>query len=514
MIAWSAGVSRWSLLYTIVAFLLVGFFAGRNVSSWPARISYPGEESYEGAALAEVALLGRGGPVYAAASPSGFSGMTYGPLYYIVGSHLINPYAPSYLPLRIFSAFAILGCAAECALLAFRLTRSRLAACLSPLVFLSYGIVTFHGVSALSDNVALFLFFTGFLLAHRFRESRAILFAVPLMALGFYYKPQFIAGPLAVLAYLALEKHYSRAAQFAALLAGSGMVLFAIFEWVVFRGQEFWRHFLLFQAALFSWRQWEMGLLVFTLMLAAPVLLASEFLRKQPDRMMACYLVSAVVLGIVTIGKATAFIQYFYESILSVSLLVPGLLAKRIAQGRGVIEVMVLLAIGLIAGQWFTPPAPNGADRGQHEALQSFFKSHFASDARALGFREGDLIQAGFETPFSDLFQTEILARRGIISDRYLITEIQNRAFSLIVLDFNLETERDGNWLNYYLTANAREVIAENYELSNISRVPFPERSASRLDRFYIYVPRQPKAWRAAFAPPIRRPDGTRRILK
>jgi hypothetical protein len=44
---------RTHVLCSISAFLLAGFFAVRNVSSWPARISYPGDESYEGVALAE-----------------------------------------------------------------------------------------------------------------------------------------------------------------------------------------------------------------------------------------------------------------------------------------------------------------------------------------------------------------------------------------------------------------------------------------------------------------------------
>jgi hypothetical protein len=44
---------RTHILCSISAFLLAGFFAVRNVSAWPARISYPGDESYEGVALAE-----------------------------------------------------------------------------------------------------------------------------------------------------------------------------------------------------------------------------------------------------------------------------------------------------------------------------------------------------------------------------------------------------------------------------------------------------------------------------
>jgi hypothetical protein len=472
------------------AFLLVVLFVARNISSWPARISYPGEESYEGCALAEIARLAEGVPIYAPPSSEGFAGATYGPLFFLVGSRLINPGSPSYVPIRLLSALAILGCAAGCGLLAFWLTGSRVAAWLSPLVFLSYGVVTYHGVSMLSDNVALFLFFSGFLVAYRFRNSPAILLAVPLMTLGFYYKQQFIAGPLAVFAYLLIERRYARAAQFAGLLAVCGIGMFAFFQWVVFRGQEFWRHFLFYQSTLFSWHQWEIGFVVFLLMFAAPMLLGFEFLRKHPDRMMLCYLVCAVLLGIVTIGKESAFLQYFYELILSVSVLMPALLASRLTQRRGAAEVVILIAVALVTGQWYTPPPPKPADVVQHDAVQSFLRQNFPPRSRALGFRGGDLVQAGFDTPFADLFQTELLARRGVVPDQELLARIRDRWFSVIILDFDLKKERDPQWLDMYLTASTREAIEQNYELGEQIEIPLPERFNPQ-DRFYIYVPKR-----------------------
>ncbi|HXH49224.1 MAG TPA: hypothetical protein VNM47_07745 [Terriglobia bacterium] len=473
----------------LAAFLLAGFFAIRNLSSWHTRITYPGEESYEGCALAEIARLGQGIPIYAPPSDEGFAGATYGPLYYLVGSWLINPASPSYTPLRLLSALAILGCAAGCGLLAFWITRSQLTAYLSPLVFLSYGIVSFHGVSALSDSVALLLFFAGFLVAYRFRNSEGILLAAPLMCLGFYYKPQYIAGPLAVMLFLILEKRYARLAQFLGMLALFGFGLLGFFQWVVFPGQQFWRHFFLYQATLFSWYQFKIGLLVFVLMFGVAVLLAFEYLRTHPDRMLICYFGCAVILGIVTIGKQTAFIQYFFESILMVSVLVPALVLKRAEKGKYPVDIMVLLAIALFAGQWYTPPAPAPSARGQFEAVQSYFRQNFPPHAQAIGLRGGDLIQAGFDTPFSDLLQTELLARRGVLSDEHLLKQIRAGWFSLIVLDFDLQKETDPIWLNYYLTPAAREAIKGSYRVVDSLQVPDPEKLWEK-DRFYIYIPK------------------------
>ena len=482
-------MSRGGIACCVIAYLIAGFFAARNVSSWQARIIYPGEESYEGAALGEIARFGQGVQIYLPPSAEGFNGGTYGPLYYLVSARLLERDNPSYRPLRELSAIAILGCALGCGLLAYWLTRSQIAAWLSPLVFLSYGVVTYHGVSALSDNVALFLFFSGFLLAYRFRNSAALLLSVPVMTLGFYYKPQFIAGPLAVFAYLLLEKQYRRAAQFTAALAVCGFGLLAVFQFIAFPGQQFWRHFFLYQATLFSLNQFKIGLLVFAFMLAAPLLLAFDYLRRNPHRMILCYLVAAVLLGIVTIGKESAFIQYFYESFLLVSALVPALLVTRAKQRAAPVEVVLLLGIGLVAGQWYTPPAPSAAAFAQNAVVQSYLRQNFPAGSRALGFREGDLLLAGLDTPFADLFQIELLSKRRVVPDDAMLARIRERWFAVIVLDFDLGTERDPITLNYYLNEPARQAIAENYEAVGKLEVPSPEKLWEK-DQFYIYAPR------------------------
>jgi hypothetical protein len=483
-------MSRGGVACCVVAFLIAGFFAARNLSSWHTRIVYPGEESYEGAALGEIARLGRGVTIYSPPDDQGFAGATYGPLYYLLGARLIDPAKPSYVPLRLLSAISILGCALGCGLLAFWLTRSWIAAGLSPLVFLSYGVVTYHGVSALSDNVSLFLFFCGFLIAYRFRNSAELLLSVPVMTLGFYFKPQFIAGPLAIFAFLVLEKRYRRAAEFTGLLAVCGFGLVAVFQFIAFPGQQFWRHFFLYQATLLSWVQFKVGILVFALMLAAPLLLAFDFLRRYPDRMMLCYLVAAVLLGIITIGKESAFIQYFYESLLLVSVLVPALLVTRLGERTAPIEVVLLLGFGMVAGQWYTPRAPSAEAFAQNAAVQAYLRQNFPAGSRGLGFREGDLLLAGFDTPFADLFQTELLSKRGVVPDREMIERIRGRWFSVILLDFDISTERDPVTLNYYLNEPARRAIAESYEIRATLPVPSPEKLWEK-DQFYIYVPRQ-----------------------
>jgi hypothetical protein len=486
-----------SILFISVVFLLVGCFAWRNLSTWPAIINYPDDESYEGVVLATMIHLRQGVPIYAPGATGHFDGATYGPLYYLLGERLVNPQSPSYLPLRLLSAFAILGCAVCCGLLAFWLTGRPLAGWLSWFVFVSYGMVTGHGLLALSDSVALLLAFSGFLVAYRWRNSGAVLFAAPLMVLSFYYKPQYIAGSLAVLLYLALEKRYRQALEFAGLLAFCGLGLFALFQWVVFSGQAFWRHFLLYQSSLLSWHLLGRALFTFALLLLFPLIFAVEYLRRYFNKLLGCYLLLAVLAGLLTYSKKAGGVHYFFESVFLLCVLVPALLANRLARRVYPVELVLVLGLMLIAGQLFEPRPPQSSDIAQHGAMQSFLVRNFPGRARALSHDPGDLLQAGLEAPFSSLYEQELFSRLGIISDAGLVAQIQDHRFAVIVLHFDISQEHDPDWLRAYATPALLGAIKTNYNLDASLTMPAPIRKEPK-DRFYIYVPRPPASAPAA----------------
>jgi hypothetical protein len=480
--------SNCSLVCGLAAFLITGLFAARNLATWPARLAYTGDESYEGVALAEMIHLRQGVPVYAAAATEGYDAATYGPLYYMLAGRLVNPNRPSYFPLRLLSTLGILGCAAGCGMLAFWLTQNYLAAFLSPLVFLSYGMVTAHGIQALSDSVALFLAFSGFLVAYRFRVRRAILLALPLIILSFYYKPQYVASPIAVFFFLLLDKRFRLAVEFAGLLAFGILGLFGFFEWVVFPGQAFWRHFLLSQTSLVSWHRFGLALFVLIILLFLPLVFGIEYLRAHPNRIISCYLFLAVLLGVLTYSKNGSGVHYFFESVLLVSTLIPALMVKQTASLATPIDLVLVLGIMLFAGQWSTKPAPQPSDFAQHTAVESFLRQNFPRHAKALSASPGELLQAGLETPFSGLFQLAQLAQRGVISDRDLAVQIRGRQFSVIVLNLDLQQERDPFWLYYNLTPATLDAIEHSYVLSVSLDMPAPQKLRAQ-DRYYFYEP-------------------------
>jgi hypothetical protein len=477
-------------LLGLAALLLAGGFAARQLSSWPARLRYPGEENLaEGMCLAEMEHLRRGVAIYAPPSPERFDASIYGPLYYLVGTRLIDPERPAYLPLRLISMLGTLGCAAGCALLAFWLSGRLLTAGLASLTFLSYGIVSIHGLSARADLVALCLSFAGFLVAYRFRNSNALMLAAPLMLAGFFYKQQFVAGPLAVLVYLLHEKRYRHTLWFVAALAGEGLALLGYLEWVIFPGEAILLHFFRYNLVSFAWSSFQIGMIFLGLILVVPTLMGLEYLRHHRDWLLGCYLAFAFLLSIVPTAKVGSDTNYFLEFVLILSVLFSALLAEGIGQQSDAGVLIALLAVTLFLSQWFARPAPDAQDTARDEAIQRFLRKNFEARSPALGYYAGDLVRAGLEVPISNIYQYAQLVRKGTLSDRELMQQFVQGRFNVIILTFDIRREVGEDWSNNYLTIPQRRAIMENYRLAAIMDLPGPERFKAG-DRFYAWVPR------------------------
>lgn len=473
-----------------VAVLLAGLFAGRQVGSWAVRLRYPGEGDFvDGNRLAEMQHLRQGVPVYAPASPQHFDAMFHGPLYYLLGARLIDPEQPAYGPIRLLSVVATIGSAVGCALLAYWLAQNFFAGALAALTLLSYGFVMQYGASARADSMAVCLSVWGFLAAYRFRESRKLLLAVPLMLLGFFCKPQFVAGGLAVVLYLALEKRYRRAAEFAALLAAGGLVLGLVFQFGVFRGQAFLRHLVVYNLLPWSRHTFFFGLMFFGAVLALPVLLAIEYLRSYPDKLLSCTMGCTCLLSLLTAARMGSDTNHFLECVVLPAALVAALMARRISEPGRAPELLVLLLLVLLLGQLFTLPAPSRRDFSRDGAIQAFLRRNFPPRTPALGFYAGDLIRAGLDCPISDLYFYAQLIRKGRFSDQGLKDEISHRRFGLIVADLDLRNESAPFPYDYCLTKPLRQAILQNYRLAASLELPSGEAHYAE-SRFNVWVPR------------------------
>jgi len=474
---------------TLMAFIVASVFAARNLARWPACLRYPGElDNAEGRALAEMVHLRTGISIYARPSAGKFDAAIYGPMYYLLGARLVNPERPSYYPLRVVSMLATLGCAAGCALLAFRLSRSGLAAALAPILFLGFGHVAFISLSARSDMGALLLAFSGFLVAHRFQHSRMILFACPLFVLALFYKQQFVAAPLAILLFLIAEKRYRLAAEFTAFLSMAAVALTALFQFVVFRGQAFATHLIVYNLLPFSLRGFLIFLALFSVTVAPLLLAGIETLRLRRDKLVGWYLGCAVCLALLMLAKQGSAVNYFVETILVLSPLLAVLAAHRAgnAQVPGAVELLLLVGIVLSIGEWkVAHPSPRPEDFAHDRVLQAFLRREVPAGASALGEYTGDLTRAGLATPISDLYQYSWLVCRGRLSDTDLVTQIRLQRFAVIMLAADLRIEREAHSGFLCLAEPVHRAVLQSYQLERVFPSPFRYESSS----YYAWVP-------------------------
>ncbi len=122
-------------------------------------------------------------------------------------------------------------------------------------------------------------------------------------------------------------------------------------------------------------------------------------------------------------------------------------------------------------------------------AVQAYLKQRFPPRTPALGRYSGDLVRAGLETPITNIYHYTWLVRAGVLSDRDLVFQLQNRRFGVIVLTFDLQNDQDSYWENVDLTKAMRRAIQENYQLDEILEMPDPEKFRAE-DRLYVWVPR------------------------
>jgi hypothetical protein len=477
----------------LVALLLAGMFAGRQIGNWPIMLQYPGEQHrVEGISVADMVRLREGVPVYAEPTRGTFQAANYGPLYFLLGSRLINPLEPAYLPIRLVSVVATLLSAAICGVLAFWLSRKFLVGVLASLLFLSAPFVTRHGVSARPDLGALTLWLGGFLVGYRFRDNRKILWAIPLMVAGFFYKQQFIAAGVATFLFLLLERRYRQAAEFAGIFALSAGILITVFHFVVFPGQTFVQHFLFYNIFPFTLWRAARGLGYFGVLILIPLLLGIMCVRARGDKMLGCFIGTAGFLNLVLSARIGSDTNYFLESFAILSALAAVTMWDRGGDPVRAGSCLGLLAVGLALSLSLAPPLPDGRDFAADQAIQNFLRSKFRKHTKAFGFYTGDLMRAGFDTPITDTFAYRHFLRMGRIPEADPLWEFEHGSFGLIITYSDVRTTSTEARTEFALTEPLRRALLQNYQLLTILDLPKLE-MVEPSDRFHAWVPSAPR---------------------
>lgn len=492
----SARVANWKrCILSAVALSIIGYFALAQVSRWPERLRYPGEEdAVEGTQLSEMVHLRRGIQIYRTPTDGEFDGAIYGPLFYLLGAAVINPDRPAYLPLRLVSLAATLAVAVFAGMLVFRLTGSRLGCALAPLVILSTAYIGRYGISARADMVALFLSFAGFLVFFWHQdEHSSLIFAALLMLLSIFYKQQFIGAPTSVLLYLAATKRIRAAVIFACALALGAGILVAAFAWVVFPHQHFLTHFVLYNRLPPDKSAILPGLLTFAIPLFVPLLASADYLDSHKNGLLKSYaLISVMALLLLSSGSGADT-----NRCLEATVVLSCLMAARLATTPGLFSgiawtaalTCTLILVAALGSAFVIPRVPEH-DFLVDRALQSYLRINFSAGTSALTYFPGDALRAGMTIPVTNLWHYSTLLREAVLSDTDVVNRINRGGYGVILLDFDLSPLTVASTGDFYTTRPMRQAILADYREQSQLELPASEMNRFSSKTIHVWVPR------------------------
>lgn len=486
-----------ALLVPILALTLVAYFAGTQLSNWPDRLRYPGEEdAAEGTQLSEMLHLRGGVQIYRIPSNGEFDSAIYGPFYYLSGAAVVDPKKPAYAPLRVLSLMATVGLAVASAFLAFRLARSKIACLLSALLLLGTAFIGRYGISARADMVALLLTFAGFLVFYSFRDSRrALILSAALMLTGFFYKQQFVGAPIAVFLYLIIDKRFRQALDFVTTMVVGGLSLAVAFSVLIFPHQAFLSHFVSYNRLPFDEHILLPEILMFAIPLFIPLLGSIDFLTRYPDKLVSCYVGAAVASYFVLLfsSGSGADTNRCLEPLAVLSCV----FAARVVTSDGILAGLgwtlplaaTFVLVSLLSSA-FVVPHIRPTDFATDSALQSYLRENFPPGTSTLCYYAGDPVRAGLNVPVTNLWGYSALIREGTLSDRGIVSRIGNGGYGVILLDFDLGRFNASKIADFYTTRPMREAILGSYRKVARLGLPRPETSRSTDGNIYVWVPK------------------------
>jgi hypothetical protein len=484
------------VIVTWMALAVVSYFAVGQVSRWPDRLRYPGEEdAAEGTQLTEMVHLRQGFKIYRVPSQGEFDGAIYGPLSYLLGAAVVNPEKPAYLPLRLLSLAATLGLTAVVAIFVFKLTRQKIAGGLAALLLLSTTFIGRYGVSARADMVALFLAFSGFVVFYSNRESRrALIFSAGLLLLSFFYKQQFVGAPVAVFLYLIAARRFRHALEFVAMMAAGGAVLVLLFSWLIFPHQAFLLHFITYNRLPFEKGYVLPEILMFAIPLFVPLLGAADYVDSNPNKLVACYAGTSVAAYFVLLSSSGSGADT--NRCLEAAVVLSCLFAARIVTTKrmlGGVAWTAALAITLtlvsLLSSAFVVRKITSSDFVADSALQNYLKENFPPRTSVLSYYAGDPLRAGLSAPVTNLWHYSSLIRKGALSDRDIVSRIDGGGYGAILLDFDLAKTIAGPMADFYTTNSIRNAIAHSYRPIARLKMPTPELTRYTNGNIYVWVP-------------------------
>jgi hypothetical protein len=279
------------------------------------------------------------------------------------------------------------------------------------------------------------------------------------------------------------------------MLAAGALLLLAAFSYLIFPHQAFVTHFITYNHLPFSKDLVLPEILMFVIPLFVPLLAGADYLDHHPQKIVTCYAIiaSAVYFALLFSSGSGADTNRCLEAVVILSCLA----AARIGTSETVFGSFAWLAalaftfvIVSLLSNAFVVPRVTSQDFTADTGVQRYLRQTFSPETSALTYYAGDPLRAGLQVPITNLWHYAALLRRGVISDRDIVSRIERGGYGVILLDFNL-TSASADSADFYTTSSMRDAIFRHYELKTRLELPTPELTRFNEKTVYIWVPKE-----------------------
>jgi hypothetical protein len=445
----------WTYFLYSVIIVLVCYFALYTYGAYRS-IAYPYslDTGGEGFLLNQAYLWSQGHHPYHAISSYPYMAASYPPLYPLLCAGFIRLIGVDFSIGRAISFIAALLIAFILYRIAQDATKNRLLAIVSSLAFLATApALTWTNLFRV-DTLGLLFCLLGVYIVLRNSDSKLVYFSIPFFILAVYTKQSLIAAPIATIAFLALRDWRLGAKYSVTLVTIAGVLL--VTATYLTKG-EFLSHLFIYQPTPFSIsRVWSLflyairlhpvliGFACFFIVLCIPKRAAALPFLKTNRGLIALYFVISALVAL-TAGKIGSSSNYTLEP-LAVSCILFGLC---LAQVRARIEnnwAWTLIVGFLVTLQLFLllpsqighlHKLPTQADVAAGDMISSYIRS---TPGDILSEDAGYLVLNKRPVPIEPFVFTQ-LSNEGVWDQKGFLQDLQNRRFSLVILDFDLSKD-------------------------------------------------------------------------
>ena len=473
--------SLFKLLYGLFFVGLVIYFVFYIFNACQS-IIYPYQLDYgEGFLLYFAHALSQGHNIYQDISTYPFIPGLYPPVYSLVCAGLVKISGISFSTGRFVSVLS----AILIGLLIYKIVKEKTnnqnnqIAIISSLLFFASTYVYKWTCLFRVDTLGLLFSLVGIYFVFKYENSKGIYLSIPFFLLSVYTKQSLIAAPLASFIYLFLRDK-KLGIKNICLFGLTGFFLFLLANYIT-KGQ-FYLHIGLYHTGIFSIYKPIASYIGMIYIHAVLLGFAFSYVlydvsKKKLSLFVICFITSALVA--VSVGKIGASINYFIE-LVAVSCILFGLFLDELRprvkkESLASILVITLLLIQLVLFAhmpYVTDEAPTTADLNNGQKVSSYVIN---TNGRILSEDAGFVVVNDKEL-LIEPFMAMQLEKQGLWNQSKFVSDLQNKKFSLIILEFDVNC--DGIH-KYRFTDEMLNVIRNNYYL------------VEKNGNYYTYMPKQ-----------------------